>query len=140
MAEDLEKHDTTTNFLKLPYAEPVPEKLVKKLAQWQLKAARARKDDNFNQMLIQTGLGIMAGKSRYAMQNIGEGGMAGLKNYQEQILFYQKLKNSPVQILLPVRTEEWGQKHFMVQDPGGMTLDIVEAVEPASEYKDKYTE
>ena len=53
---------------------------------------------------------------------------------------YQKLKNSPVQILLPVRTEEWGQKHFMVQDPGGMTLDLVEAVEPASEYKDKYTE
>ncbi|MES2306487.1 MAG: DUF1801 domain-containing protein [Gemmatimonadota bacterium] len=46
-AKELEKYQTTDNFLKLPYDEPVPEKLVRKLAEFQVKALRARKDENF---------------------------------------------------------------------------------------------
>ncbi|MES2123379.1 MAG: DUF1801 domain-containing protein [Gemmatimonadota bacterium] len=46
-ARELEKHQTTDNFLKIPYSEPVPEKLVRKLAEFQVKAVRARTDDNF---------------------------------------------------------------------------------------------
>ena len=53
---------------------------------------------------------------------------------------YEKIKSSKVQILLHVRTEEWGQKHFMVKDPGGMIIDLVQAVEPTREYKNKYAE
>ena len=53
---------------------------------------------------------------------------------------YQKLQDGKVPILLQVRTEEWGQKHFMIQDPAGMIIDVVQAVEPSSEYKDQYTE
>lgn len=45
--KELEKHQTTDNFLKIPYGEPVPEKLVRRLAEFQVKALRARKDDNF---------------------------------------------------------------------------------------------
>lgn len=46
-AKELEKYQTTDNFLKIPYAEPVPEKLVRKLAEFQVKALRARQDENF---------------------------------------------------------------------------------------------
>ena len=53
---------------------------------------------------------------------------------------YEKFKSRKVPILLHVRTEEWGQKHFMVKDPGGMIIDLVQAVEPTREYKDKYTQ
>lgn len=52
---------------------------------------------------------------------------------------YKKLKNSTIQILLDVRTEEWGQKHFMIKDPSGMVIDVVQAVEPTDEFKEKYT-
>jgi uncharacterized protein YdhG (YjbR/CyaY superfamily) len=45
--KELAKHDTTTNFLKLPYSEPLPENLIKKLAEFQVKELRKRKDDNF---------------------------------------------------------------------------------------------
>lgn len=47
------------------------------------QALEARKGDNVNQALIQAGLGMMAGKSQYALQNIGEGGMQGLAYLQK---------------------------------------------------------
>jgi hypothetical protein len=45
----------------------------------------AKKKDKYsiNDALIAAGLGMMAGKSQYAMQNIGEGGLKGLAAYQE---------------------------------------------------------
>lgn len=46
---------------------------------------KGRKNDAFNQALMQTGLAIMAGKSSNALQNIGEGGIKGLTNYQGQV-------------------------------------------------------
>jgi uncharacterized glyoxalase superfamily protein PhnB len=45
---------------------------------------------------------------------------------------------SGVQVTFDIRNEEWGQRHFMVTDPGGMTIDVVQAVEASSEYKDSY--
>lgn len=44
----------------------------------------AKKDKYaFNDALIAAGLGMMGGKSQYAMQNIGEGGLKGLAAYQD---------------------------------------------------------
>lgn len=34
-------------------------------------------------------------------------------------------------IAMPFREEPWGQRHFMVRDPGGLVLDIVEHFDPA---------
>jgi hypothetical protein len=42
-----------------------------------------REKNNLSDSLIRAGLGIMAGKSQFAMQNIGEGGIQGLNAYQE---------------------------------------------------------
>lgn len=53
---------------------------------------------------------------------------------------YEKLKKGSVQILLPVQTEEWGQRHFMIKDPGDMVIDVIQEVEPTGEYKEQYTE
>lgn len=44
---------------------------------------RGKKKDNVNQALIQAGLGIMAGRSQYALTNIGEGAMQGLAYLQK---------------------------------------------------------
>lgn len=52
---------------------------------------------------------------------------------------YEKIKKSGIPILLELRTEEWGQKHFMIKDPAGMVIDVVQHTEPMDEYKDKYT-
>ena len=45
--KELAGHRTTANFLKLPYDEPLPEALIRKLARHQLRRVRERKDDAF---------------------------------------------------------------------------------------------
>jgi hypothetical protein len=45
--------------------------------------AEKTKKGGLSDALLAAGLGMMAGKSQYAMQNIGEGGLKGLAQYQE---------------------------------------------------------
>jgi uncharacterized protein YdhG (YjbR/CyaY superfamily) len=45
--KELQKHQTTENFLQIPYGQPLPEKLIRKMARHQLKLLSKRKDDNF---------------------------------------------------------------------------------------------
>jgi uncharacterized protein YdhG (YjbR/CyaY superfamily) len=45
--EELEGHETTKNFLKIPYDEPLPEALIRKIARHSVRMVRARKDDSF---------------------------------------------------------------------------------------------
>ena len=45
--KELEKHETTKNFLKIPYDQPVPEALVRKMAKHCLRAVKEREGDAF---------------------------------------------------------------------------------------------
>jgi uncharacterized protein YdhG (YjbR/CyaY superfamily) len=46
-SEELSQHETTKNFLKVSYNKPLPEKLIRKLAEFQVKALSARAGDTF---------------------------------------------------------------------------------------------
>ena len=46
-ARELAGHQTTRNYLQITYSEPVPEALVRELAEYCLRAVRARGDDAF---------------------------------------------------------------------------------------------
>lgn len=39
---------------------------------------------------------------------------------------FKRLKESGLILLFDLKTEEWGQKHFMIEDPAGIVIDIVE--------------
>ena len=45
--EELEEHQTTRNFLQVPYNEPLPEDLIRKIAERRLQNVRERGDDGF---------------------------------------------------------------------------------------------
>ena len=45
--KELEKHDTTTNFLKIPYDKPLPEALIRKIAKHCVRAVHGRGTDAF---------------------------------------------------------------------------------------------
>lgn len=51
---------------------------------------------------------------------------------------HDKLKAEGAPIVQGLKDEDWGQRHFLTQDPGGMTIDIVESIEPAAGYFDRY--
>ena len=51
---------------------------------------------------------------------------------------YAAAKERSLKIVLDLRSEDWGQRHFCIADPNGIHLDIVEAIEPSEAYQEGY--
>ena len=51
---------------------------------------------------------------------------------------YSEAKEKDLDIVLDLRSEDWGQRHFSIKDPNGVYLDIVQAIEPNDEYQSGY--
>lgn len=45
--QELETHKTTQNYLQIPYSQPMPEALIRKLAEYRLRIVSEREDDSF---------------------------------------------------------------------------------------------
>jgi uncharacterized protein YdhG (YjbR/CyaY superfamily) len=45
--KELKGHKTTTNFLQIPYDEPLPEDLIRRIAEYRVRVVSERKDDAF---------------------------------------------------------------------------------------------
>lgn len=43
---------------------------------------------------------------------------------------YQALKNKGVPIKIELRNEPWGDRHFAIEDPNGVGIDIVKYTQP----------
>lgn len=43
---------------------------------------------------------------------------------------HKNLKEKGVKIMVPLRTESWGDRHFAIQDPNGIGIDIVTYTTP----------
>ena len=43
-------------------------------------------------------------------------------------------------ILLPLRDEPFGQRHFITRDPAGVLIDVIQPIPPSAEYRDQYAE
>lgn len=39
---------------------------------------------------------------------------------------YERVQETSADIFYPLTTEEWGQTHFMLTDPSGVTIDVVQ--------------
>lgn len=44
---------------------------------------------------------------------------------------YQQAKELALEVVMPLKDEAWGQRHFIIQDPAGFYVDIVEHNEVA---------
>ena len=51
---------------------------------------------------------------------------------------YSYAKDNFLNVVLELRSEEWGQRHFSLEDPNGVHVDIVQAIEPSEEYQPGY--
>ena len=49
-------------------------------------------------------------------------------------------RTDALDIVLGIRSEDWGQRHFCVRDPNGIYLDIVQAIAPTEAYQEGYTD
>lgn len=55
-----------------------------------------------------------------------------------QMYEYIKKQDSSI-IVLPLQDEAYGQRHFMVQDPNNILIDIIELIPPSAEFQNNYS-
>ena len=52
-------------------------------------------------------------------------------------LAYLEAQKMNLDIVMELKHEEWGQIHFIIQDPAGISIDVVEHVEPTVNSQNK---
>ena len=104
LASQKQSDDETEKFYR-----PEREKL-----QQEKEAIANRGNSNFGNAMLRAGLGMMGGKSQYAMQNIAEGATQGLNAYQEAQKYdnaaQQANQHSQMLMMQAERSERIGNK------------------------------
>lgn len=52
---------------------------------------------------------------------------------------YARLRAAGLPIHLALRTEEFGQRHFITADPNGVLIDMIKVIPPSGEYVEQYS-
>lgn len=73
----------------------------------------------------------------FQKQYSGEGVIFSLEVEDADAAFVTA-KSKAMNIVLDIRSEDWGQRHFCIEDPNGIFIDIVQSFEPTGEYQDGY--
>lgn len=47
---------------------------------------------------------------------------------------YERLRRTDLPVRLPLRDEAFGQRHFIVEAPGGILVDVIEEIPPSAEF------
>lgn len=59
---------------------------------------------------------------------------------EEVDAIYEKMQTSGVDILLPLKDEEWGQRHFIMRDPAGVMIDVIRPIPASADFSAQYSE
>ncbi|MFQ6547997.1 VOC family protein [Aestuariibius sp. 2305UL40-4] len=51
---------------------------------------------------------------------------------------YRRAVAADLPVLLPIRDEPFGQRHFIVADPNGVLIDVIKPIPPAPEFLAQY--
>lgn len=53
---------------------------------------------------------------------------------------FARVTKDGLPILLPVRDEEFGQRHFITQDPNGVLIDVIKPIPPSAAFLKQFRE
>lgn len=53
---------------------------------------------------------------------------------------YELAKDKGLEILLDIRDEEFGQRHFITQDPNGVLIDVIKPIPPTEAFMAQYAD
>lgn len=52
---------------------------------------------------------------------------------------YTQLTDSGLPMILELKSEAWGQRHFITRDPNGILIDVIQNIAPTGIYAEQYT-
>lgn len=67
----------------------------------------------------------------------GDGVIFTLEVKDVDAAFKEATKES-LNVVMQLRSEAWGQRHFAVKDPNGIYVDIVQTTQPTEEFEEHY--
>ena len=53
---------------------------------------------------------------------------------------YTRLKTRNLPMALDIRSEDWGQRHFITRDPNGILIDVIQNIAPDAEFAEHYAD
>lgn len=53
---------------------------------------------------------------------------------------YARLQDAGLAMLQEVRSEAFGQRHFITRDPAGVMIDVITNIPPSAEFAEQYTD
>ena len=53
---------------------------------------------------------------------------------------YDRLKKEGLPMLLDLKSEDWGQRHFITKDPNELLIDVIQNIPPSEAFAQHYTE
>ena len=51
---------------------------------------------------------------------------------------YSEVEKAKLPILQPIRDEDFGQRHFITQDPNGVLIDVIKPIPPSAAFLEQY--
>jgi len=69
---------------------------------------------------------------------VGSQGMLLNFEVEDATSIYDRFAKSEVEVLLTLRDEPWGQRHFILAAPEGVMIDVIELIEPSEQFKAQY--
>ena len=88
----------------------------------------------------QVNLAVIDG-SHHTIPAVGRGRVSGLLlNFEVEDVDaeYERLKSAELPILLDLRDEDFGQRHFITRDPNGVLIDVIKPIAPTAEFAAQY--
>ncbi len=79
--------------------------------------------------------------SHETIPEVGRGQVGGLLlNFEVEDVDaeYDRAKASELPILLDLRDEDFGQRHFITRDPNGVLIDIIKPIPPSAAFLENY--
>lgn len=53
---------------------------------------------------------------------------------------YARLKDAGLPILRDIKSEDFGQRHFITRDPAGVMIDVIKVIPPSAEFAAQYVD
>lgn len=75
-------------------------------------------------------------------KNRGQQAAGMLLNFEVEDVdtVHAQLLANGLPMLLSLRNEAWGQRHFITQDPNGVMIDVIMPIPPSEEFAAQYTD
>lgn len=55
-------------------------------------------------------------------------------------LYSEIVDQHDVPLLLPIKSEDFGQRHFIIESPSGILVDVIQVIPPTAEFAEQYTD